>query len=107
MNDKLILLLAVLAGVFLGTGFFAGLWWTIRLGLTSKRPALLFVGSLLLRSSLLLIGLYVVSNGHAKRLLACLLGFIIARFIVTRLADSVFERFFSPPKRVVHASEPR
>jgi hypothetical protein len=32
-----------------------------------------------------LAGFYSVSGGHWDRLLACLLGFVIARFIVTRL----------------------
>jgi F1F0 ATPase subunit 2 len=45
----------------------------------------LFLGSLLLRTSIALAGFYFVSGGHWERLLACLLGFVIARLIVTRL----------------------
>jgi F1F0 ATPase subunit 2 len=69
----------------LGVFFFGGLWWTVRRGLSSKRPASLFLGSLLLRTSIILAGFYFVSGGHWDRLLACLLGFVIARFLVTRL----------------------
>jgi heme A synthase len=36
----------------LGVIFFGGLWWTVRKGLSSKRPALCFFGSLLLRTSM-------------------------------------------------------
>jgi F1F0 ATPase subunit 2 len=66
--------------------FFGGLWWTIRKGLSSTQPALWFIGSLLLRTCLTLAGFYVVSDGQWERLLACLLGFTIARPIVTRLS---------------------
>jgi F1F0 ATPase subunit 2 len=85
MNETVILVLAGSAGVLLGVFFFGGLWWTVRRGLSSKRPASLFLGSLLLRTSIILAGFYFVSGGHWDRLLACLLGFVIARFLVTRL----------------------
>lgn len=65
--------------------FFGGLWWTVHKIVASKRPALLFVGSLLFRTSLVLTGFYVVADGHWQRLLSCLLGFVFARFIVSRL----------------------
>ena len=85
MNETLMLVLALVAGVLLGAMFFGGLWWTVCKGVSSQRPALWFLGSLLLRTSIILGGFYVVSGGHWDRLLACLLGFVIARFIVTRL----------------------
>ena len=52
--------------------------------LTSERPALWFLGSLLLRTGVILAGFYFVSQGHWSRLVACLLGFLIARVIVVR-----------------------
>ena len=85
MNETLTLVLAWVTGGVLGTIFFGGLWWTIRRGVSSKQTALWFFGSLLLRMSIALAGFYFVSGGHWDRLLACLLGFVIARFIVTRL----------------------
>ena len=85
MNEALSLVLAWMTGVLLGAVFFGGLWWTVRRGLSSKRPVFWFLGSLLLRTSIILAGFYVVSGGHWERLLACLFGFVIARFIVTRL----------------------
>ena len=92
MHDILTLIFTLAAGVALGAVFFGGLWWTIRKGLGSKRPALWFFGSLLLRTGIVLIGFYVViAGGHWERLLACLLGFVIARLIVTRLAGSPVE----------------
>jgi F1F0 ATPase subunit 2 len=85
MNDTLSLVLALVTGVLLGAIFFGGLWWTVRKGVSSKRAALWFFGSLLLRTSIALAGFYFVARGHWERLLVCLLGFVMARLIVTRL----------------------
>ena len=78
------LILALLAGALIGTLFFGGLWWTVQKGVASKRPALWFFGSMLLRMSVALTGFYVISVGHWERLLVSVLGFVIARGIVTR-----------------------
>jgi F1F0 ATPase subunit 2 len=86
MSESLTLLLAWLAGGFLGAVFFGGLWWTVRKGVSAEKPARWFLGSLLLRMGIALAGLYYVSNHHFDRLLVCLLGFFIARLIVTRLS---------------------
>jgi F1F0 ATPase subunit 2 len=85
MNEILTIVPALVAGILLGAMFFGGLWWTVRKGVSSTRPALWFFGSLLLRTSLTLAGFYVISDGHWEKLLVCLLGFIMARLIVTRL----------------------
>ena len=53
--------------------FFGGLWWTVRKGVSSQRPALWFFGSLLLRMSIALAGFYFSARGHWQRLLVCLL----------------------------------
>jgi F1F0 ATPase subunit 2 len=84
MSDTLALALALLAGALLGLFFFGGLWWTVQNGVTSETPALWFLGSLLLRTSLVLAGFYLAAHGHWSRLAACLLGFVIARVIVVR-----------------------
>jgi F1F0 ATPase subunit 2 len=86
VSDAPALILALLAGALLGAAFFAGLWWTIRRGLSSGRPALLFICSLVLRTAAAVAGFYLVSRGDPRRLLACLLGFFLARLLVTRLA---------------------
>lgn len=85
MNEILSLVPALVTGMLLGAMFFGGLWWTVQKGVSSARPALWFFGSLLLRTSMTLVGFYVVSEGHWDRLLVCLLGFTIARLIATRL----------------------
>jgi F1F0 ATPase subunit 2 len=85
MNNTLTLAWALVAGALLGAIFFGGLWWTVRKCVSSTHPALWLFGSLLLRMSIALAGFYFVSDGHWERLLLCLVGFVIARFIVTRL----------------------
>jgi F1F0 ATPase subunit 2 len=86
MNETLHLALACLAGGALGTIFFGGLWWTVRVGVLSSNPALWFLGSLLVRMSIALTGFYFVGRENWQRLLACLVGFVVARWIVTYLS---------------------
>jgi len=105
MDEWLIVSLALMAGVLLGAIFFGGLWWTVQKGVSSKQPAIWFFGSLLLRMSIVLAGFYVVSNGHWERLLMCLLGCVIARFIVTRLTSPPADDHNGPAKEVGHAPE--
>ena len=97
-------MLAWVAGVLLGAIFFGGLWWTVRKGVSSQQPALWFFGSLLLRTSIALAGFYFVAGGHWERLLVCLLGFVMARLIVTRLTRPPVEHHNSPAKEASHAS---
>jgi F1F0 ATPase subunit 2 len=85
MNETLSLILSLIAGGGLGAFFYAGLWWTVRRGLASPKPAFWFIGSLLLRTGVTLGGFYIVSDGLWQRLLLCLLGFVIARPMVTWL----------------------
>ena len=103
MNEPLTLGLAWVAGVGLGAVFFGGLWWTIRKGVSSRRPTLWFLGSLLLRTGLAVAGFYLVSGGHLERLLLCLLGFIMARLAVTWLTRSPKESRPHPPQEASHA----
>ena len=85
MNEFLSLVFSLLAGALLGVFFFAGLWWTVRKIESSKNVALLFLGSMLLRTSVVILGFYFILGDNWQRLLAGLLGFVIARIIVTRL----------------------
>ena len=94
---------SLVAGVLFGLMFFGGLWWTVRKSVSHERPALWFLGSLLLRTSIILAGFHWVSTGHWERLLACLLGFVIARFIVTRLAGPPVQHHNSLAREAGHA----
>src|ERR1700758_4983476 len=84
--ETLTFTLAFIAGVAFGAAFFGGLLWTVSHGIRSKKPALLYATSFLVRSTLALIGFYAVGRGHLERLSACLLGFFAIRFFILRLA---------------------
>ena len=103
MNETVTLVSAGVAGLFLGGFFFGGLWWTVRKGVSAKRPALLFLVSLVLRIVATVAGFAVVGDGHWQRLLVCLLGFVIARFMVTRFAGPPAEHYDATAKEAGHA----
>ncbi|HUE86010.1 MAG TPA: ATP synthase subunit I [Vicinamibacterales bacterium] len=103
MSDPLTLVLASMVGAVLGALFFGGLWWTVRRVVSAKKPALWVFGSLLLRTSVALAGFYVVSGRHLDRVLLCLLGFVMARLLVTRLTRSSGETERRPTHEASHA----
>ena len=103
MSETMILATDLVAGALLGGLFFGGLWWTVRRALCSKSPALWFLSSLLLRTGITLAGFYFVSGGHWPRLLVCLLGFLIARVMVTRLTRAPLEKQPRLAKEAGHA----
>jgi F1F0 ATPase subunit 2 len=92
MSESLTVILAFVTGVLLGTFFYGGLWWTIQKGVSSKQPALLFTGSLAVRTIITLAGFYFVSRGDWHRLLGCLVGFVTARLLVTWFTRIHIER---------------
>ena len=101
MNETLGLAMALVTGLLLGAIFFGGLWWTVRKGFSSRQPALWFFGSLMLRTSVALAGFYFVARGHWESLLVCLLAFVIARVIVTRLTRAAEPSY--PAQAASHA----
>lgn len=89
MTDALTMLAILATGMVLGLVFFGGLWWTVRMGLASPHPARWFVLSFLVRLGVVLGGIYLVSDGQWQPLLACLLGFWLARMLVLRRTRAV------------------
>jgi len=79
------LLVPLLAGVALGVIFFGGLWWTVRRAISARWVALWFFASLVLRTVIVLGGFYLACGDDWRRWLAALLGFSVARLIITRL----------------------
>ncbi len=94
MNETLLMILAFIAGLALGALFFGGLWFTVKKTIAAKTPAIWAIGSFFLRVSIVMIGFYFVAQGSWQRILICLLGFIVARFIVTYLTK--------PKKEIYH-----
>jgi F1F0 ATPase subunit 2 len=102
MNENVYKILAFIVGLLLGTIFFGGLWFTVKKLVTSKIPALLFLGSFILRVSVTLIGFYYISSGSWQRLLICVAGFIIARFAVIHFTKMSEERQVLLKKEISH-----
>lgn len=96
MNEFPQLVFALLDGALLGVLFFAGLWWTVRKLDSSKQVALLFLGSMFLRTGVVILGFYFILGDNWQRLLAGLLGFVIVRIIATRQT-----RIADPSKTIV------
>ena len=103
MNEFLILAFALAAGLSLGAIFFGGLWWSVRRGVSSRHPAVWFLGSVLVRTGIVLVGFHLVGRGHWERLVLCLVGFVVARFVVMRINRTPAGRSGSPPKEAGHA----
>ena len=98
MSEAPNIALAIVAGAFLGAVFYGGLWWTVRKGLRSKQPAVWFLTSLVVRTTVALLGFYEVFRGDWRRLVACMAGFVLARLLVTRLTRTLPEPLGRPLK---------
>jgi F1F0 ATPase subunit 2 len=83
MTESLRLIVASGVGILLGVFFFGGLWWTVRKSVASGQPALWFLVSMLVRTAIVLLGFYALGVGDWKRLVACLMGFILGRAGIT------------------------
>ncbi len=89
MNPSVVSMLAsAFSGSALGLFYFGGLWLTIRRIASSRRPGMLMLVSFIIRLLVTLCGFYLVMDGRWERILACLVGFLVVRFALTR--------FFAP-----------
>jgi F1F0 ATPase subunit 2 len=83
-TNVLYLAMAFLVGMGTGIVYFGGLWWTVRQLPFVRQPALLTMGSFLVRTGISLTAFYLASEGHWERILISLLGFIIIRGFLVR-----------------------
>ncbi|WP_426370286.1 ATP synthase subunit I [Pseudocolwellia sp. HL-MZ7] len=93
MSDLLGLILIFLLGLWFGSFFFIGLWWTVQKSVQSTHPASWIVISFVVRMSVTVSGFYLVVIYQTVdpawlRLMVCFSGFIIARFIISRVISS-------------------
>ena len=102
MNEISNLMWAFIVGLLLGVLFFGGLWITVKKIINSKTPGLLMVGSFVLRITIVLAGFYFIGLGDWKKLIACLIGFMVSRFTVIYLTKSLDEKNAQIKKEVVH-----
>jgi F1F0 ATPase subunit 2 len=92
MTDMSSLTFALLVGVLLGAIFYGGLWWTVRSIVSSRRVSIWLIGSFLGRTIIAVGGFYIVSQGAWRSLLACLIGFFLARLCVGWLTRSPLDK---------------
>lgn len=78
MTENWQMIIAAAAGLGLGAFFYGGLYFTVIRGLHASNPALWFLCSILLRMSVLMLGLYWIGDGQWQRILACLAGVAVA-----------------------------
>ncbi|MDD3293848.1 MAG: ATP synthase subunit I [Geobacteraceae bacterium] len=76
--------IAALAGLLLGLFYFGGLCLTVRAITCGKRPEMLMLASFVLRLLVALSGFYLVMDGSSGRLIACLSGFLLMRYVLTK-----------------------
>jgi F1F0 ATPase subunit 2 len=82
--DWLWLVFALVVGATLGVFYFGGLWYTVLRLPDARNPVMLTFLSYLGRMAVLLVGFYLVSGGSWQRLLASLVGFLVARQVMIR-----------------------
>ncbi|MEP7109781.1 MAG: ATP synthase subunit I, partial [Ferruginibacter sp.] len=102
MNEISNIVLPFIVGLLLGVIFFGGLWFTVKKLTTSKMPALLVFSSFVFRIGIVLAGFYFIGLGDWKKLVLCLIGFIVARFAVIHYTKSVDEKATQIKREVVH-----
>ena len=78
------LTLMALIGAVLGAVYLAALWINVQQITRARRPGVVLAIGAAARITFLLGAFYLVTGGDWQRLVACLLGFLLARLIVTR-----------------------
>lgn len=78
-----------LGGLLLGLFFYGGLWWTVRRLPESEQPALLTLGSFVVRTTATVLGLYLLMDGQIARVLVAMAAFLLVRaFLIRRLGPT-------------------
>ncbi len=101
MNETIEIIIIFICGIVLGVIFFGGLWLTVKKGITSKMPGILFVVSFFIRTAITLLGFYFLGANNPKNMAACLIGFVVARFAIKYYTKSEKNKTFIE-KEVTH-----
>jgi len=102
MNEISNIVLPFIVGLLLGITFYGGLWYTVNKLTASKMPALLIMSSFVFRIGIVLVGFYSIGIGDWKKLVVCLVGFIVARFTVIHYTKSMDGKALQIKKEAVH-----
>lgn len=86
------MIITFIVGLALGIIFFGGLWFTVKKALGTPYAPLWFFGSLMIRTAIILVGFYYVSSEGLPQVASCLIGFVIARFLVFRITKQLEQK---------------
>ncbi|MGI5951253.1 MAG: ATP synthase subunit I [Brooklawnia sp.] len=84
MNQLFTLALLLLAGAGLGLVYFGGLWLVVRRLAQWRHPGLVMLASLVVRTTVVVLGFWVLLDGQWQRAVAMLIGFVLARIVFAR-----------------------
>lgn len=76
------IVIALLIGLILGGVFFGGLWLTVKKALVTTYAPLWFLGSIVIRTAVVLAGFYFISKDGIIALFVSVCAFIAARMLV-------------------------
>lgn len=89
MDETISMIIAFVVGIALGIIFFGGLWFTVKKVVVAKLPSLWLLISFILRVSITMLGFYLIADNNWQNLLLCLVGFILARFMVMHFTKAL------------------
>jgi F1F0 ATPase subunit 2 len=75
---------SVVGGIGLGLFYFGGLWWTVNRIQTAGSPVAIYLTSLVLRGSVVLICLFLILQAGVLPMLAAMVGFVMVRLVLVR-----------------------
>jgi len=104
MNETVSMIVAFVGGAVLGVIFFGGLWLTVKKVVLEKAPSLWIFSSFILRISITVVGFYFIGAGNWQRLIICLLGFTVARFIVIYFTKTLEAKQLQLKKEEIHGA---
>ncbi|MEO5978866.1 MAG: ATP synthase subunit I [Chryseolinea sp.] len=104
MTDSLYIAISFSSGMLLGTFFFGGLWFTVKRAFSSRMPALWFLGSFVIRIGITLAGFYFIGSENWRGFAACMVGFVVSRFIIVRYTKLLDDRKLHLNKEVRHGA---
>ncbi len=79
------LIVAFLVGVALGAFYFGSLWWVVQQAADAQRPEFLLLAGFAVRAAVTLTGFFIVMGGRWERIVACMIGFLLARTVLVQL----------------------
>ncbi|MFW6160311.1 MAG: ATP synthase subunit I [Acidobacteriota bacterium] len=83
MNEALLIIISLIAGLILGGFYFGGLWWTVNRLPKVNNPVFLSLGSFFLRTVITLGGFYLTAKGGRwYRVVIALAGFLAVRVLL-------------------------